>query len=118
MNLYNYNEMFILALVALSIIGVVCLGLLIVLALFVLGQKREGEQKENPPINTTEIIKELRKSSAITNASFGFAVTAFVTAIFPVIATDPLMITIGAFLLLLGLGWCIWNIYIWAALRR
>lgn len=113
MNLYNYNEMFILALVALSIIGVVCLGLLIVLALFVLGQKREGEQKENPPINTTEIIKELRKSSAITNASFMLAIVFFVASNFAVIATKPYMIIIGGILLLWSIVWAAWNIGKW-----
>ena len=118
MNLYNYNDMFILALVALSIIGVVCLGLLIVLALFVLGQKREGEQKENPPLNTTEIIKELRKSSAITNASFGLAVTFFVVSSFDVIAAELYMIIIGVILILLSLGWSVWNFVKLASLRK
>ena len=134
MHTYNFNEMFILSLVALSIVGIVCLGLLLFFGMLVLGQKRDRGQQENnpssavkpPPATTTEPIldklnsiqKEQRKSSAKTNASFGFAVAAFVAASFRVIATDPLMIIIGSFLLLLGLGWCIWNICIWAALRR
>ena len=52
MNLYNYNEMFILALVALSIVGVVCLGLLAVLAIFVLGQRHDKGLLGNNPPNT------------------------------------------------------------------
>jgi hypothetical protein len=130
MHPYNFNEMFILALVALSIVGIVCLGLLAVLAIFVLGQKREGEQKENPLITTTEmpeknildkldnILKEMRKSSALTNASFGLAVTFFVVSSFAVIATKPLMLIIGLFLLLLSLGWSVWNFGKWAKLRK
>lgn len=51
MNLYNCNEMFILALVALSIVGVVCLGLLAVLAIFVLGQRHDKGQPDNNPPN-------------------------------------------------------------------
>ncbi len=47
MNLYNCNEMFILALVALSIVGVVCLGLLAVLAIFVLRPKHDRGQIDN-----------------------------------------------------------------------
>jgi hypothetical protein len=50
MNLYDCNEMFIIALVALSIVGVVCLGLVVVLAIFVLGQRRDkGQLSNNPP---------------------------------------------------------------------
>jgi ABC-type antimicrobial peptide transport system permease subunit len=47
----NSNEMFILALVAVSIVGLLCLGLLIVLSISILGQRREREQQKNPPNN-------------------------------------------------------------------
>ncbi len=49
MNFNNYNGMFILALVALSIVGIICLGLLTVVAISVLAQKREGRQEANLP---------------------------------------------------------------------
>jgi Flp pilus assembly protein TadB len=39
MHPFNNNEMFILALVAVSIVGVICIGLLAVLAMFVLRRK-------------------------------------------------------------------------------
>jgi heme/copper-type cytochrome/quinol oxidase subunit 2 len=63
MHPFNSNEMFILALVALSIVGVICLGLLIVLVVFITGQKREREQQKNqtnivnPPIEKTPPAK-------------------------------------------------------------
>ena len=98
--------------------GIIYLGLLVVLAIFVLRKKREGEQKEKPPINTTEIMKELRKSSAITNASFGLAVTFFVASSFAIIATELHMIIIGVILILLSLGWSVWNFGQWASLRK
>jgi len=47
MHVSNNNEMFILTLVALSIIGVICFGLLIVLAIFVLRRNHDRGQTGN-----------------------------------------------------------------------
>lgn len=75
MHPYNFNEMFILALVALSIVGIVCLGLLLFFGMLVLGQKRDRGQQENnpsravkpPPATTTEPI--LDKLNSIQKAN-------------------------------------------------
>jgi hypothetical protein len=53
MHASNNNEMFILALVALSIVGVICFGLLIVLAIFVLRRNHQQGQPENHSANVT-----------------------------------------------------------------
>ena len=133
MHLYHFNEMFILALVALSIVGVICLGLLTVLAIFVLGRKREKVQQGNNPSNTinpppalttdqlldklNNFEKNQQKNSALTNTSFGLAVTVFGASNIALF-TEFYMKMICAFIALIGLGWFLINITRWGRLRK
>ena len=127
MPVFNNNEMFILALVSLSIVGLICVGLLIILAVFVLRQRRVGQPinsspndenplpKDTPPLPTDEIKKEIEKSRIsiwLTPVAFGGSITLFGLSYLARLTTDKISIWLNAIIIAsAGLGFMFWAIH-------
>jgi hypothetical protein len=102
MRVFDNNEIFVLAITAISIVGIVCIGLLIVLTICILKQRRERIHEKNVPLannsqslstyngaetslkisNWISFLSSERSVAFITVLNFGAILIAFVGIIF------------------------------------